>query len=1272
MNRRLRGYRYILAIAIIALMGALFINNHKAVASEIVLPEEYYFVFNGMHRKDGSELELKKVNTILQVTSGTWESGDTEVEWISSEPRVVDLEDVNDGSNFVKLVRKGPGFSTITAIIKQGGYRYSISCQVKVDLDFDHRKTGTIQATTVENRILVLDKSHEKDNKKQIFLKYVDYVEEEGDGVITGLSIPYSAVTWESDNEGVVTVDEKGLVTAVGAGSAKIIVTTNTMSSKDFPIQKELLVVVKPSFSLEYDDSSGDEITVESSSKKENPAIAENAPSNFVIESNASFAENLKWVVYDSSNSRRLPANGDKLNYSVSTISGNVSFSNVKAGTYEIYAFAREGFNENTNAPYAYMKIIVPIVIEDLDIVMNVGDSYDLFGNSNIPHVGIFNYNSENPNIARIDQKTGIITARSKGQVKLTLTYQPSQNLYDSQIEIEDIIVNITVIDGIALSLTNASMYTSGTLMLDALVTDPTQTVYWESSNPQIASVEDGLVTAHRPGIVTIRAYQIVDGIKKSASSEISIQQSVSRISIDPPTLTLPIGGYKTLHASISPNNLVGVNLEWKSSNDSIVEIVEAIGFTATIQAKRAGNVVISAINQDNVVVGYSHITVEQPVTSISLSETDVTLNLPQRSLQLRASVYPENATNKNIKWTSTDTSKARVDDNGLVTLVSPGSVSIIASSVDNPSETAICNINIEIPVASVSLDERTKTMYVGQSSRLTYIVLPVNASKNGVTWESTDTSVVTVDNSGRVTARGVGTAVVILRTLEGGHSVYATINVRQVPSGVSFNVSQIDLNSGETYRLRPSFTPANSTDTYLTWESSDTGVATVSDDGVIEARDAGTAIIFAKTETGATAHLTVNVTQPVEGLILNFSEKTIYVGQTFEMRASVNPSDASDLAVSWKSSNTDVATIDNNGIVTGIKGGTTIITAITEDGGFKESCVVFVRELISEISLNHSQYILGVGKTINLTATVTNEAATHQDVRWVSSNSSIASVNQRGKVTGLKIGNVTITAIAKDGSQVEAYSEIEVVRPITRITLDRNFMTMYVGDTRKLNAKVTPSNATYRNPIYTSSDEDIAMVTEDGNVIGVSPGTVTITAKAADNSNKSAICVVTVNNRVPATSITVMERRVTMVPGETKYVQVALNPANSTDSITWSSDNNAVARVDRKTGKITARNTGTALITVMTESARIATIEVTVIGLNRTNITLQQYSRYESLTVEGATGPVNWTIDNPQVAVLRRQGNSVVVESRAVGKATITARVNGQSLRCNLTVTKV
>ena len=122
----------------------------------------------------------------------------------------------------------------------------------------------------------------------------------------------------------------------------------------------------------------------------------------------------------------------------------------------------------------------------------------------------------------------------------------------------------------------------------------------------------------------------------------------------------------------------------------------------------------------------------------------------------------------------------------------------------------------------------------------------------------------------------------------------------------------------------------------------SDTGVATVSDDGVIEARDAGTAIIFAKTETGATAHLTVNVTQPVEGLILNFSEKTIYVGQTFEMRASVNPSDASDLAVSWKSSNTDVATIDNNGIVTGIKGGTTIITAITEDGGFKESCVVF------------------------------------------------------------------------------------------------------------------------------------------------------------------------------------------------------------------------------------------------------------------------------------------------------------------------------------------
>ena len=101
---------------------------------------------------------------------------------------------------------------------------------------------------------------------------------------------------------------------------------------------------------------------------------------------------------------------------------------------------------------------------------------------------------------------------------------------------------------------------------------------------------------------------------------------------------------------------------------------------------------------------------------------------------------------------TSSNTQIARVNDNGLVTLLKPGEVTIIATSVDNPEVTALCNISIEIPVASVALDEK-ETQCMWTVKRLTYTVLPVNASKNAVTWSSTNTRVATVDAAGRVTA---------------------------------------------------------------------------------------------------------------------------------------------------------------------------------------------------------------------------------------------------------------------------------------------------------------------------------------------------------------------------------------------------------------------------------------------------------------------------------------------------------------------------------------
>jgi len=1281
MRKRTRSFGYSLAIGLCFVIAILFFMERTQAAADIALPSQYYFVVNGQPKKSGTEIELKSSEFVLSVSAGTWEPSTT-VEWVSSEPNIVQVQKYSEDpskSNYVKLVRKGPGYSTITARVTyvSGNDRinFDLSCVVKVDLQFDMQKTGMTTARTTNEKILILDSVNQT---KQVYLKYVDYTPEGGATPVSGDAISVSAVNWESSNEGVATVDENGVVKAVGAGSTTITATTKTMSASDKTMSISMKVIVAPKFEITYKKPSGSTVTARSYNDEKNPnAIADGVPSNFVIESNAALAKNLKWEVIDCSTNKKIPqGKSEKMEYSISDISGNVTFTNVKAGTYKIYAFADSNYNVNTNAPYAYLKIIVPVNIGDMNLVMNVGDTFNLIENSNITGVGFFGtpkyiiggktYLSQD--YVEFDQNY-VIRARREGKVTIELEYNSSLGLFDTDYPVSTVRINVTIIDGISLSATSATIYTNGTLLLTALATNPYQTIVWESDNPSVATVKDGLVTGIKEGVAIITASQTINGIVKTASCVVRVEPSVSKIEIEPASKTLGIGDFATLHAKVTPDSLKNTKLKWQSSNPSVVKIVEEQPLTVTIQALAGGSAVISAINQDNVVVGYCHVSVRQPVTGITLSETSGVLKLSDKSFQLRAIVSPENAYDKRIKWTSTDPSVAKVNDNGLVTPVKAGKVTIIATSVDNPAVTAMCNLTIEVPVASISLDEKKKTMYVGDKARLSYIISPENAANNAVTWTSTNTSVVTVDAKGQVTAKAPGEATIIIRTADGGRTDLCVITVKQKIDSVKLDVSKLDLKVGDYYYIKASITPKDATDIDLTWESSDTKVATVDADGKVMAKAPGTAFIMVKSKTGGTAYCEVTVRQPVTGIMLNFTDKTIYAKQSFQLNASVLPSTASNLNVTWKSSNDKVATVSKNGEVTGVAGGTAIITATTVDGGFSASCVVTVKEDVVNIKLNYDSYILGQGKSFVLEATVISETASNQNVIWISSDEDIATVDSKGRVKGIAQGEVTITAIAEDGSGAEASCEVTVVKSVTKISISKTYMTMYVGDSKTLKASVEPSKATIKTLEWKSSDTDIAIVDDNGVVTALKAGTVTITAKAQDNSGKQAVCTVTVYEKVPATSVTLQDKKLTMVKGESKSVNYVLNPTNSTDGVKWSTDNPSVATVDKKTGRITAKGIGTAYITAMTDSGKTATIEITVIGLNFTSITLEQYTRYQyQLAVEGATGRVKWNVDNPAIAEI----NNGYIVSKGIGTATVTANVNGRKLYCKVTVVKI
>lgn len=1267
---------YTFALSLCTIIVLLFFMD-SIKAADVNLPTDYVFVFNGQDRETGTEYEMKMPEVLLNVKPkrNEWDPGTT-VEWVSSEPGVVEIDhsvSSTYGSNFVKLVRKGPGYSTITAVIKYGTYSYSVSCLIKVDLQFDMQRTGMTTAKTTNEKILMINSVGQT---RQIYLKYVDYTPDGEVEPVSGGAISVSAVTWESSNEGVATIDENGVVTATGSGNTTITATTNTMSKSDKPLSIKMKVIVAPSFSLTYTTKSGSTITASSYDSDKNPdAVALGVPSSFVIESNATLASNLKWEIIDCSTGKKVT--DKKMDYSISEISGTVTFERVKAGTYKIYAFADPSFNTSTNAPYAYLKIIVPVDIGDLNIVMNVGDTYNLIENSNITGVGFFSkytYIEGNPNNVLFDASTYTIKAKGKGTAKIVFEYNGSLDLFDPDYTVPDITVTVTVIDSIALSATNAVIYTKGTLLLTAVVTNPGETIVWSSNNPSVATVENGLVTGIKPGEAIITASQTINGVVKSASCVVTVQPSVSEITVEPSSKVIAIGDFVTLHAKIKPENLSNVNLKWHSSNPDVVKIVDAQPRTVTVQGLAGGTAVITAINQDNVVVGFSHISVQQPVKSISLSETNAVLKLGDKNFQIRAVVYPENAYDKTIIWTSSDTSIARVNENGVVTLLKPGKVTIIATSKSNPEVFALCNITIDVPVSGISLDEKSKTMYVGQKARLTYTLSPDTASNKIVSWTSSDSKVVSVDNKGNVTAKSVGSAVITVRTSDGGRFDTCTIKVERAADSVKLDVEKLNLAVGEYYYIKASITPADATDKTLVWESSDTKVATVDKDGKVMAKSPGMALITATSKTGGMAKCIVTVTQPVTGVMLNFTEKTIYAGQTFQLNASVEPSSASNQEVIWTSLNEKVATISKTGLVTGLTGGTTVITCKTVDGGYTAHCVVTVTEETYDIKLNYESYILGKGKSFNLVATITPETASNKKVYWVSSNEDVAVVNDRGKVTGKKVGTATITAVAADGSGAEASCEVRVVTPVEGITLNKTYVTLFVGETFSLKATIRPKEATIKEVMWTTSDSDVAIVDADGVVTAKKKGSATITAKAQDNTGIMAICEVVVYERVPATGITLQDKKITLVKGESRMMNVVLTPNNSTDKVTWSSDNNSVATVvvasDNKSGKITAKNTGTAYLTAMTESGKAATVEVVVIGLSDYELTLSQYERYNYLRVEGVdASAVKWSVDNTYVAEVDRNGN---ITSKGIGTATITATVNGRKLQCKVTVTKI
>jgi len=414
--------------------------------------------------------------------------------------------------------------------------------------------------------------------------------------------------------------------------------------------------------------------------------------------------------------------------------------------------------------------------------------------------------------------------------------------------------------------------------------------------------------------------------------------------------------------------------------------------------------------------------------------------------------------------------------------------------------------------ISSIALNKNSLFIYEGEKEPLTVIISPEAGTNKNVTWSSSDDDIVSVEN-GVITGVSIGTAT-ITATSTNGKSASCTVTVGKKVTHVFLNKTTITLNVGVTESLFATTIPADATNKEVVWSSSDENVASVSSGGVVTANAAGTATITATTVDGnKTAECTV-VVEPVSvtGISLNETESELTIGDTLELIATIIPEYATNKEVVWSSSDEKIASVSSDGVVTANAAGTATIIATTVDGNKTAECTVVVEPVsVTGISLNETSSELIIGDSLTLTATITPEDATNKEVVWSSSDENIASVSEDGVVTANDVGTAIITVTTVDSAKrAECTVTVDPIL-VTGVLLNETESEVFIGDTLTLIATVTPADATNKNVVWRSSDENVASVSFDGVVTAKAVGTAIITVTTVDG-NKVAECAVIVD----------------------------------------------------------------------------------------------------------------------------------------------------------------
>lgn len=563
---------------------------------------------------------------------------------------------------------------------------------------------------------------------------------------------------------------------------------------------------------------------------------------------------------------------------------------------------------------------------------------------------------------------------------------------------------------------------------------------------------------------------------------------------------------------------LVGISKEKSTLNISYTVDVanpdaqidyDGVVYTAKLKVKdnaKAGSTTLAFDTSDSEAMYYS----DQTVADVTLTGKDLGVVSPLKSISFNGVadeatinlgatetltvVYnPEDTTDdKTVTWNSTNTNAVTVD-NGVVTAVGEGSSTVTATVGE---KVATINYTVRIPLESITING-DETLSKNEEKTLTVTYNPTNTTDNKtVDWESSNPEIVSIDSTGKITGKKGGTAKITATV----GNVKAEKEVKVVVPIESVSLSGDDsILKGETKRLTATINPEDTTDDKtITWSSDDENVLFVDQNGQIRGIKEGTAnvkAVVAGKET--TKQITVNEIHINSIAIDGDQEFEMIKNQTKNLSVTINPENTTDdKGVVWKTNNEEVARVDNDGKVTALKEGEATITATV--GTNETSVKINVKEIhINSVVINELDDEFTRGDEFKFSATYTPENTTDENktVEWSSSNTDVGTIDQEGNFVALKEGTTKITA--KIGN-IKAEREVTVIENHVGDfkLLQEEGEVLNIGNTQKLVTVVNPENCTDAYTIkYSSSDEAIATVDENGNVTALKDGKVVITA---------------------------------------------------------------------------------------------------------------------------------------------------------------------------------